>query len=671
MSSQTVRNDRPCFYSPCYSALHDVGSRNATIASMKLAASALFDSAQPIAHQSSSQSSGSHRDRVEQDPRFSKELVDDYLAKYFSFCGEIDPNDELVFTTLHALHRRIANLEKVTPQALRLLESDYLLSGPQHKLLPEWMLQVLLNKIEIDYCLLELQRINLLHRHGMLSDQESRKALQNVYERLRRFDTIHISRSSTWFDLDQYVDSRGSSLQDFFGNFYVYPLYSGSEADKWAVIDISAVPSKDRKAIPMDYFTEEQIKADLGLMGDTPRAAGSVVSYDLINGKLVKREGEHAKDGPVKLFYEDIKKAKEVMGDRACGGRTRLTLEQGDVCRIEKPLLGRRGDSWTPIRERTAGVDRVESIWMFRLMFKKILVEGVEGLRWNDILNLDAYMEGVSNSDLAHLSGSYSQDSVFKQTLHFCKQMEARLQLSVKAKDSLSRLQTGLALERRERLGAAQKAVGEIFTTLENWKKAIGEFRDEYQKVDPLTKKRFEWIMQHLEGTPALIEAFIQSIGEKPSDDDDEFRKWLPDFLIKLRTNFKTLQAIVSELQMIYAEPLLRDQYTEYLKLSPGQFPRIADRVIPNFFQIFTRLADCLDVVSKNLNPEDSIVKEVVRTCVSVRETIADIEAFRSFEVKRLLALEPDKVLKRFFPHYEVPGCQRIQTFLRWFSSYF
>lgn len=585
---------------------------------------------------------------------YGAKLVQEYLSECFSsYSKAIEAEDQLIFKTLDLLLGRVVFAQEASRRALAYLDPQDMLST--HQLIPDWVLEIVKYRINLDHSIQKLKKLDLENRHEMEETAKIRAELKKIYYELPR-----ISHPVEGLEITEDLPTcyGTGTLWDPVEAFYVRALENETV---WAVLDLRKVAAEDRANI-VKWFSEQKMQEAFQLK----KAFGAVTYYNLVEGKPSVAE----KKGVIELFYEEATAVQKLYDTQNGKKKVRLmTQSNGDVARQEKPLDGIhfKGNWWGfdqggLDRQRTAGVDRCETILACRSRMRQILEKGLEALTLNDISNFRAYYMGICSADIAKLPGSYASDPVLHQATNHIGNIEETLQFALQTKKAKDVLESGLEVIRKGK-GKVEGILArtqQFRSMLETWVKECEDFNtlvdtsqsSELQQISRQIKNVHQETLNFLEKIASFI-PLIEASQEKESQ-----LKAIQEFLQEFLKFFKSLKLVFNELQLIRVNGMVYETYLEYatkIGVNPHKTP------IATCFQGPSRLVMSISEIIDQCAGLDKVHgKSFLEFSLQVDECMNEIERFRSVGEKQLLALPKEVLLKRFFPTYRRPLSERL-----------
>lgn len=507
-----------------------------------------------------------------------------------------------------------------------------------------------------------------------------------------------------------------SPLQKKLTSYYVIPLdFEGSGAiltpeppndgivPKWVVIDLTDIRDELSSDLKKAVFHESFLRGAL-----QNKAPGERSLFAFKDGKLLPSE-----DGKIKIFYEDPKKV--VKSDNLDFGQKVRLVEKERIrswfpCLCPKDFIPeelhygdyfrstRAADSnqkWTLNKLRTAAVDRLEAIWISRLIMKGLISGKKVDLR--TFQSAYGHHLAVQTSDLANLNGSYGEDPVFLEAIHMMGKLSQPLVDLMKEETELQTLEADVQEGeegRKYNPKIAIRALHEVYQTIEVWTKNIEKMVDlsgkhsflaepfivylnKLQNIYGLLKSKEkgfsflkpystvpncntvqevieidEAIKKALELLPPFFnELQLLSIDLAIPESSESLKEKRREILLTLKEkyegNFNKYKESLSDLKERYDEnsdeykkrdSVLKEKYKPQEYEAICEFGKAADVAFPKFFQTFPRLKLAVEEFAKNFSVFSSDKLRIQELSSEVSNQNIEMEILRMNQTKDLVS---------------------------------
>lgn len=317
--------------------------------------------------------------------------------------------------------------------------------------------------------------------------------------------------------------------------------------------------------------------------------------YEVIpQGDVLKGEGRWEIRKKNQTVYDDARTVFTTHNDRDIGQNTRIkTGKEGQVTRVNT-VKKDFDNRWTRNRKRTAAIDRLEAITMYRLLAKEILEGRVDQISLNRFLALKEYFWSVSLNDLAIFPKSYGSDPVFLEARNLFGALEVQLGQAVE-QNAIQNLLLKTSSETKFNDTESFKRLEEIVNLFKRWAEDI-EKVIQFATETPSFSSIFSWYLEQLKQIQPIVrdlaDNFLQNRNKPlPLQDSETILRCL------VSDKIQSLCAISYALQTAEASKEIQKERVRLFQ----EFNLQANTSITNAFQSATRIFDCLEGFLKSI----------------------------------------------------------------------
>ena len=502
---------------------------------------------------------------------------------YFSTeaLGLEDPTDD-TFGRIGLIYDHLKEREKRAPYYASLLQLDRICT-PEVISDGNKILAACQREIQFDNLLMEMKKIDLYKRYKWEIEKELKGPPRPDLEReeeltklrdkviLPRIKEDDIGAKLALLSCEESLPAKGAPAAEG-AEFYVFPIGNVLSRDpkdtgKWAVVDaLDAEEGIDREKIfrALDIpFIEDVLK-------DQKPYVPVCFEYREGQDHLVQNP-----KGTIRIFYErqdDVLKSHQ---DRDFGDKTRLVRDKkkGVYKRVVVDEKGEKKNTSEKVtltgtkETRTAEVDRLQAIWISRLIAQRLL--SGEGRRFDlsAIQSLIEYYGGVSQNDVA---ARYKEDlCLIEASSHFGAVQELLFR-QIQARHAIDLIESHRG--KKDRKSDLAHAFNLVKETVGVYRKWIPLFEELLQGMRdyPEMGRDFSWFIGPLESGLREIGEFVSRF---PTDEkmvecatDADRQRIIQEVVRQGSSNFNRLTLALNPLQVMENSPSIKEERTKRLK---------------------------------------------------------------------------------------------------------